>query len=463
MLSYFEKLNKSFLFKPKLLYFIFALCFYTFHQFKGQFIFDRYGVEISKLGLYLSIPQALSFFSNIWIGAINDSTGKQKILFVSLFLISGLFFEFFFWANSSMFFWLYYTIYFSLISATLPLLDKVVIDYVNEIPGMGMRILGSQRIWLTFGYLVSNFSVEHIITIQKSNKKDYDRMRPFNWIVTSICIVLSLAYIKNRPGERLSISYLPSFKRLFKNPEYMYFIFIIILCGISRAFMTTYLGLYFTEILSFENQYNNLLLPWPLNWIVDWSYKHKQSTTILVSVPIEIFVFCKSSSIIEKIGLFWPILLSQISQLMRYICYYYLSYTNKNSFIFCCLFELLKGTNYSFIYLSSLQLADLFCPSDLRTTSQLVFNGAYIAIGTILSGFFFQFYFTSKADDIENVFLEYKSAFRANIIFILISIGFFVYKYGIHENLLLSNVNAKRKIEELEKNHMKRMEESDMN
>lgn len=451
-MDHLEKLNKTLLIKPKLLYFSMALSFYMFHQFRGQFICDKYGVEKSKLGLYLSFPQALSFFSNIWIGGINDQSGKQKMLIVSLFAIGGIFFESFFWTEVSAMFWIYYTIYFAFMSATIPLLDKVMIDYVNEIPGMGQKTFGSQRMWLTFGYLVTNFSVEHIITVKDSDDKAYGRMRPFNYLVTGLSISLALAFVKNLPRRHSSTNYLSSVKSLLKNYEYMYFIFIITLCGISRAFMTTYLGLYYSKVLKFEDQPNNLGLFWPLNLAADWAYKHKQSTSTVFGVLIEIFVFYKSSLVTDKLGFFWPIFLSQIIQLVRFLCYYNLSYTNENSFAYCCLFELLKGTSYSLIHTSALQLANCLCPPDLRTTSQLIYNGAFVAIGTVLSGLFFQFYFVSKGDDVEESYQEYRSAFMANIIFALVSIGFFLYKYGISENLLFNRANAKRKIEEFERN-----------
>lgn len=450
-MQHLEKLNKSLLIKPKLLYFTIALSFYMFHQFKGQFIHEKFNVEKRNLGLYLSGPQTISFFSNIWIGGINDKSGKQKMLLTGLLIIGGIFFESFFWTNVSWIFWAYYTVYFAFMSATIPLLDKVMLDYVNEIPGMGQKTFGSQRMWLTFGYLVTNFSVEDIISVSGSEKKNYDRMRPFNVLVTGLAIIFVLLFVRNLPRRQASTNYVNSVGTLLINFEYMYFIFIITLCGISRAFMTTYLGIYHSKVLKFDKQENNLGLPWPLNVGADWAFDHKQSTTTVFGVLIEIFVFYKSSLVIDKLGYFWPILLSQVLQLLRFVCYYNLPHDNPNSFTYCCLFELLKGFSYSLIHTSALQLANFLCPPDLRTTSQLIYNGAFVAIGTVLSGLFFQWFFITKSEDVETCYNEFSHAFKWNIIFAFVSIIFFVYKYGVRENLLFSSENAKKKIEGFER------------
>jgi hypothetical protein len=447
----FEKLNKKFLLKPKLLYFTIALCFYMFHQFRGQFIFDRYGIEKGKLGLYLSVPQAFSFFSNIWIGGINDKSGRQKMLIVTLFIIGGICFESFFLTRSDVSFWITYTIYFSFMSATIPLIDKVMMDYVSDIPGMGPKTLGAQRMWLTFGYLVTNFSVEDIIATEDKDVMNYDKMRPFNLLVTGLSILFVFLFVKNLPRRQSSTNYLSSVKSLVKNFEYMYFIFIIVLSGISRAFMTTYLGIYYSKVLQFNDQKNTLGLPWPLDYWADQAYAHKQSTSTVFGVLLEIIVFYKSSFIIDKLGFFWPIFLSQIFQLLRFLCYYNLSWKNQNSFAYCCLFELLKGANYSLIHTSALQLANYFCPPDLRTTSQLIYNGSFVAIGTVLSGLIFKSFFSPDVSDVEQSYSEFNLAFKWNIVLTVAGMAFFVYKYGISENLLFNRENAKKKIEDFER------------
>lgn len=444
------KLNKNFLIVPKILYLSLSASFYTFHQFRGQFIIERYNVEKSSLGFYLSVPQFISFFSNLYIGAINDKSGKQKLLILTLLVASAVFFQTFFQDLSLFMFWVNYTIYFALISATLPLMDKVMLDYVAGIPEMGAKAFGSQRIWSTFGYLLTNFSVEHIIATSDPDVQDFDKMRYFNMFVAALAGILIFMFVNNLPQRTSTSNYLSSMRSLLFNFEYMYFIFIILLCGISRAFMTNYLGVYYSKVLKFNDQENTLSLFWPLNKLADIGYNHKQSTSTFFGVALEIIIFYNSSLVTDKLGLLWPIFLSQIFQLLRFICYYRLSYDDPNSFAYCCLTELLKGANYSLIHTSALQLANSFSPPHLRTTSQLIYNGTFVAIGTVASGLFFKSYFSKSIDDVEESYSEFHSAFKANIVFSLIGIGFFLAKYAVHENLLFNRTNMERKLRIIE-------------
>lgn len=450
-MEHFTKLNQKYLLVPKLLYLSLSAAFYMFHQFRSQFIFDRYGMEKDKLGLYLSIPQAISFFSNIWIGSINDRSGKQKMIILGLLMASALFFQSFFLSDSLALFWINFTFYFVLLSATLPLLDKVMLDYVSEIPGMGSKAFGTQRLWSTFGYLITNFAVEHVIAADEKDKPDYDNMQYFNIFVVGVASVFIYLFVKNLPRRTTSSDYVNSVKALLRNFEYVYFIFIILLCGVSRAFMTNYLGFYYSKVLKFNDQKSPFRLFWPLNLLVDAAYNHKQSTSTVFGVALEIIVFYHSSLVTDKLGFFWPILLSQVFQLFRFLSYYTLTYDNPNSFAICCLIELLKGANYSLIHTSALQLANSFCPPYLRTTSQLIYNGVFVAVGTVLSGLIFKSFFTKGVDDVDLSYSEFNTAFKWNIYFSIVGMCFFVYKYGIRENLLFNKANAERKIRDIER------------
>lgn len=447
-----QKLNNKYLLIPKILYFTLAAAFYTFHQFRAQFIVEKYGMEKDKLGLYLSIPQAISFFTNIWAGSINDKSGKQKSIIVGFLLISAVFFQSFFFSNNLLLFWIEFTFYFSFLSATLPLLDKFMLDYVSAIPGMGPKTLGPQRVWCTFGYLATNFVVEHAISKSGSDTYNYDNMQYFNIAVVGIAAVFLLLFVKNLPRRSFSSDMLTSTKALLGNFEYLYFIFIILLCGISRAFMTNYLGFYYSKVLKFNNQENTLNLFWPLSAIADAGYNHKQSTATLFGIAFDVIIFYYSAEITNKFGLFLPILLSQVFQTLRFVAYYNLSYQNPNSFAYCCLIELLKGASYSLIHLSALQLANSLCPPHLRTTSQLFYNGTFIALGTVLSGLVFMNFFSKGTTDVETCYEEFHQAFKWNIMFSLLGIGFFVYKYAIKENLIFNRENAELKIKEAEIN-----------
>lgn len=443
------KLNQKILFIPKVLYFAISAVFYLFHQFRGQFMRQVYGIPKREVGFLLSIPQALSFFSNMALGSFNDSTGKQKILLIGLLVIGCCFFETFFYTSDKYFFLFLYCIYFAFMSASVPLLDKVMLDYVSEIPGMGPKTFGSQRIWLTFGYLFTNFTVEGMIETDDPEKQNFKAMKPFNFISTAIAIFLVILYVKNLGRRPSSTSYLSSVGALLKNAEYMYFIFIILLSGISRAFMTNYLGIYYSEGLKFSKQVNTWKIFGPIDRFIDFCYAHKQSTSTLFGVSLELIGFFYSYLITDYLGYFWPILLSMGFQLARFAAYYALPYDSPSSFAFCCLIEMLKGANFSLIHTSALQLANLYCPPSLRTTSQILYNGTFVAVSSVAAGLLFGSLFNPKTVAAEDVSREFKEAFKWNMILTIVGMVFFVGKYGIYENLLFSRSNASKKIKEI--------------
>lgn len=451
-----RKINNRLLAIPKILYLFISASFYAFHQFRSQFIIERIdGIDKKNLGKYMSIPQTISFFTNLYFAAINDKSGKQRLLLLALFISSAGVFQSMFMVSDKNTFMVSFTIYFCLISATLPLLDKVMVDYVSDIPEQGAKTFGRQRVWGTIGYLVANFIIEHLITVDPNDKKqkDFSYLAYYNWSSVAISCVLIFLFVKNLPRRESNTTYFASMKPLIKNFEYMYFIMIVLFCGISRAFMTNYLSMYCEKVLKFNDQENNMNLIWPFSAIADVAYSHKQFTYTFFSVLFEIIVFFNSSYITDKLGLLWPIFLSQIFQLLRFIAYYYLSYENENSFIYVCLIELLKGANYSLIHTSSLQLANAFSPPHLRTSSQFIYNGTFVALGTVLSGVIFQNFFSKgndKVEDQEKVYDEYNRAFGVNIVFSVIVIICFLGKYAIHENLLFSRANTEKKLKSIE-------------
>lgn len=151
-------------------------------------------------------------------------------------------------------------------------------------------------------------------------------------------------------------------------------------------------------------------------------------------------------------------MLSQVLQTIRFICYYILPYETSNPVAYCCLIELLKGASYSLIHTSAVQLASKFAPSHLKTISILFYNAIFVAIGTVASGVYFMNYFKKgKGEDVdvEIAYNEFHSAFYANIIFSLLSLGFFIAKYALFENLLFSRENTQKKLEAIEQEAIK--------
>lgn len=445
-----RQLDEKFLLVPKILYFMLAMLFYTFHQFRGAFINSQFGVSKRQLGTCFGYIQIIAFLINLWIAGFNDRSGRQRFILSSLVAVSAFFFQLFFVVPTAMLFWLTFGVYYSLISATLPLLDKVMLDHLSNNPNATTESYGVQRVSASIGYLVANFIIEKICHSGPGDK-DFSNMAYYNAVVAVIVTFLTITFINNLPPRSSRSNYLSSITKLLTNVDFMYLMFIVLLCGIVRASMTIYLGIYYSDVLQFKKGDPSFHAIWPFSYIINFFYHHKQSTTTMFGVALEILIFFNSARIINRIGLFMPLLIAQVAQLMRFVAYYALDYQDPNAFMYCCLFELLKGLTFGLIQSSAAILVAKLAPPSLKTTGQIIYTGTFIALGTVLSGAIFQFVFSPDAKmKREAAYEEFHSVFLINIFISLAIIAFFLLKYAILENLLFNRANAEAKLRRIE-------------
>ncbi|KAI5149533.1 hypothetical protein ENBRE01_0967 [Enteropsectra breve] len=446
-----RELQQKYLLVPKSLYFSFALVIYAMHQYKGQFIMHQCkDIDKGSLSVYLSFVQMISFTSSIFIAMMNDKFGNQKYILIALFTASAAMFQSLYSAHSVFALMGIYAIYFSSISALLPLLDKVVLEYLNNIPGISSAAYGKQRLWGSFGFLATNFIIEQIATVE-AKKFEFTNVAFYNVIVTVIAIALVFLFIKNIAGRSMQGNVFSCISKLLGNLEFSIFLFIILLCGITRCSMTTYLSIYYTDVLKFVKEDSPYDLPGPLNPIVNFFYKHKLATTTLFGNALEIAIFFKSQAIIERFGLFFPLFAAQFAQLARFGAYYMLDIDSPNVFLYACLIELLKGVNFSLIQCSAALLVSKLVPPQYKTTAQILYNGSFIALGSVLSGIISSFQFDPKAKmSRSKAHSEFRGVFKTNILLTLAIIGFFLVKYALIEKVLFNKNNADEKLKQIE-------------
>jgi len=208
--------------------------------------------------------------------------------------------------------------------------------------------------------------------------------------------------------------------------------------------MTNYLNLYYTDVLNFKDDDAPYEFIWPFSSrpfssLLNFFYHHKKATTTMFGVALEILIFLNSKRIIDRFGLFWPLLVAQLAQLLRFISYYYIDYSSSNAFTFCCLTELLKGLNFSLIQCSAAILVSKLAPRELKTTAQVIYTGSFIALGTILSGLISKPLFkTTKESSVEEIHEEFLKLFMVNIVISVVIIVCFFIKYVFIENVLFT-------------------------
>ncbi|AFN84158.1 putative nucleoside transporter [Encephalitozoon romaleae SJ-2008] len=452
-----SKLNKKYLMVPKILYVAISMQYYTLHKFRSLFAKEMFGIgekELSGVGVLLFI----TFFTNIFIATLNDRLGRPRILMVYLLSLSCIFFQLFYvkkYVKSIyLMFWINLFGYLGTNTPIMALLDKIILDYLAESPDVGVRAYGKQRIWGTIGYLLSIFIIERIIRGgMGTNAIDFTNLKYYSLAITIICVCLVMAFLKDSGSEckDLSLNTASEWKELMRNREYLFFIFIILLNGFTRSAMTIYLPIYTNYVLNVKPY--ALPTSWP-TWIRNGLRILNDSpfsTITVFEISLEMGILFYFDAISRKIGLLLPLLLAQVSQVIRFSLYLVLPHTNPHVFAFCCLFEVLKGINFGLSHGSGVQLAEKMCPPHLKTTSQMIYNGTFMAVGSVTASLYFRYVFRNNGTSIPEEALgrkveSFKMFFISNILVSSIAIFLFLIKYGVGDGKLFNTLSSLKKI-----------------
>ncbi|AFM99450.1 putative major facilitator superfamily permease [Encephalitozoon hellem ATCC 50504] len=456
-MNFLSKLNRKFLLVPKILYIAISMQYYTLHKFRPLFAKEMFGIgesELSAVGLLLFV----TFFTNILIATLNDRFGRPRLFMVCLLSLSCIFFQLFYIEkyvrNIRFMFWVNMLAYLGTNTPIMALLDKIILDYLAKFPDVGSRAYGKQRIWGTVGYLLSIFSLEGIMkTGRGTDAIDFTNLKYYSLATTIACVCLVMIFLKDEgDGCKTADHNITSeWKELVGNREYLFFIFIIFLNGFTRAAMTIYLPVYTKYVLGVKPY----VLPtsWPM-WLRNglWIFNSFPFATITVfEISLEMGILFYFDVVSRKIGLLWPLLLAQVSQAIRFALYLILPCTNPHVFVFCCIFEVLKGINFGLSHGSGVQLAEKMCPPHLKATSQMIYNGTFTAIGSVAASLYFRYVFksneTSVPEEIMNRRVEsFRMFFISNIVVTSVSIFLFLIKYGLWSRKLFNVFSSPKKI-----------------
>ncbi|EPR80103.1 Permease of the major facilitator superfamily [Spraguea lophii 42_110] len=446
-MNFFQRMERKYLLSPKILFFVVNMQFYTLHLMRGPFLKQQFGFSDKTYGRNVGIILALAFFGTLFIASLNDRFNRPKVFIISLILISTVFFQIlclnFTKKLATFIIWCIFTFYTLFASSIQPFLDKTTLDIINSFGGLGLEVYGRQRLFGTLGYVVTNYIVEFISASSTSSKKDYSNLPKYQLFTTALAVVVAITFINIQP-TRTTVSTRQlsgEWKSLLTNIPYMFFILIIFLNGITRAGMTLYLTIYLQDVLKLKplglpNWMPNFLA-YPINF-----FSHQTvATAALFGVVFEILVFFFSKKVLKTIGLFWPLLIAQVAQLIRFMGYYFLPVDSDYAYGLVCLLETMKGVNFGFTHTSGVQIANSFCPDHLRSTSQMIYSGTFVGLATAISGFLFGMVFSSKDLKDKNMPREkkigqFKNFFFINIGLTLFTILLFVIKYGAIDGIL---------------------------
>ncbi|ELA46538.1 hypothetical protein VCUG_01971 [Vavraia culicis subsp. floridensis] len=456
----FWNLIRSYVIPLKLLYFFINVQYYAFYQFRGPFAVTMFNVSKEHYGSFLGIILAVCFFTNTVLATTSDKFGRPKLFICTLLIVSMVSFELFYlWPAAKEYesiFWVVMFLYSFFNTAIPPLLDRFAIEYLNNTPNTGARAYGRQRLWGTVGYLLGNMAVE---TLCRSEPKKYDfnSLKYYVPLVTIPAVLFSALFIKSYDRtERSNADIESSWVSFVKNKPYLFFIFIILLNGITRAGMTMYLSIYQTEILMLEGYTLSDRIPKFLQSIINVVNKNPISTTATCGVLFEIIILYYSQNIVGRCGLYWPLLFAQVAQFVRFAGYYVLPYDNPNTYMFSCLLETMKGVNFGLTHSSGVHIANMMCPPHLKATSQMIYTGTFTGLASFVGGQIFGLVFSSKinnedmsSSDKAKIFSNF---YIVNMLITSFAIVLFVYKYGMRDRVLsfdsLAGRAPQKKIEE---------------
>jgi hypothetical protein len=482
MNNYLSKINEKYLIAPKAIYFIVNMQFYGFHQLKSAFAKDKFNISTEDYGKYTGYTQFITFFTSILIGNITDRTKKYQTSLLALIALSTMVFLMFYidsiaGLNSSMF-WVFLLFYLVLNNPKQPLLDKIMIEHLDKTSESGSRIYGKQRLWGSFALPLATFVSEWCTNIG-DGEYNYDNLIHYNVIATifAIAVVMIFFYPRRRSGFEEAQETLKAEKtkenatsrvtnipvgqadqnvrtsgnvfELVKNFEFMFFFVIIFLNAISRSALTIYLQLFHKEILMIT----------PKEVPEDWNSVSKFFFSSFFDKPIsilatagvvfEIIILFVADKVINKCGYFLPLVIAQIISLARFLAYYLIDSENPYAYQISCGVELLRGMYFGLIHISSVYIATKMAPSYLRTTSQMIYQGTFGALGFLVSGQIFGNLFKSKlAKELDFISKEqaYKQIFLINILIAVFTIGLCIVKYGLIDKVLFNKENERKKL-----------------
>lgn len=484
----------------KMLYFFVNFWYFTFYNYRGNFADKYFSISKSSFGSCFGVILLLCFFTNSFIATLNDKFENPKLLIFILLGVSTLAFELFYFISkdNKVMFWAILAVY-SIFSTGMPaLLDRFTIGYLSTRPDLSY---GTQRLFGTLGYLAVNLTVEGYI--RPAGEFDFNPLKYFLPItaIPAFLIVFfvvksyklraenkttakelkieqiednqqvdqcidgsqginqekigentdessdrkeKVVEIKAKENSKSKTSLALGWVELLKNSEYLFFIFIIFLNGLTRASMTIYLTVYLDTILKPPQAElaTNLIEKLKL------SVFSKPFGTIATSaVIIEIVIMFSSKAIISTMGLYWPLLIAQIVQVGRFAGYVTLTYYCKGLdddilgykmlLLIVAFLELCKGINFGLTHSSAVYIANELCQSHLKATSQMVYTGAFQGLSTFFAGLFFGYLFSkSEGNKGKGDITEFRTFFMANIIISCFSCGLFLLKYGFFDGIL---------------------------
>lgn len=155
-------------------------------------------------------------------------------------------------------------------------------------------------------------------------------------------------------------------KVLLTNPNYMFFLLVVLMLGLARATMTLYLAVFWSTSMKLSQ--------------MQIAY-----AGAIFGMALEIVVFFVAKYIAPVLGNYWMLLIAQMAMAGR--CWaYYLIPTEPGLVYLVYAVELLKGMSFGMAHSAAIKIANECAPPGLEATSQALYNSVYVQLPTVMAG-----------------------------------------------------------------------------
>lgn len=238
------------------------------------------------------------------------------------------------------------------------------------------------------------------------------------------------------------ISFGRQFSQLLRNPDFLFFIFLIFLNGITRSANNLYISLYQTRVLKLKGVRPPDSAPVFAQKLINGLGENAISTANSCSTVVEMIFLFLSLNITKHFGLYWPLFFAQFAQTIRNLGYFLMPPESEFSFLITCLLETAKGVNFSLTHASGVQIVNNISPLNLKSTAQIIYAGAFFSLSSFISGQTFGRLFGPLKDenDYKKQLLSFRRVFCINFCINIVFLGLFIIKYGFLDRRLPFNV-----------------------
>lgn len=155
-------------------------------------------------------------------------------------------------------------------------------------------------------------------------------------------------------------------KTLLTDPNYMFFLFVVLMLGLARAVMTIFLALVWKTELGMSTM-------------------EVAIAGAVFGMALEIVVFFLAKYISPFMGNYWMLVTAQLAMVVRCWAYFFMPKSHEWYWLVYVI-ELLKGLSFGLAHSAAIKIANESAPEGLEATAQALYNSVYVQLPTVIAG-----------------------------------------------------------------------------